>query len=96
MLVGGGVACGVIALISYRGANRDLDAAEAADTYPAHAELVDSARGKRTLAMVLAGGGIALVGAGTVRYVLVRGRESGGVAFGPSPHGGFVSWSGTW
>jgi hypothetical protein len=95
-LVGGGLACGVIGLITYRSATGDLDAADDAATYPEHDELVDKARGKRTLAAVFAIGGVALVGAGTIRFVMVRKRESNAVAIVPTAHGGFVTWSGSW
>ena len=95
-LVGGGVACGVIGFITYRSATGDLDAADDAATYPEHDELVDKAHGKRTLAAVFAIGGVALVGAGTVRYVMVRERERNAVAIVPTAHGGFVTWGGSW
>ena len=95
-LVAAGVASAVIAVLSYRSAIGDLDAADGATTYLEHAELVDDARGKRTLAAVLAGGGLALVGAGTVRYVMVRNRKSSAVAVMPHGRGGLVTWTASW
>ncbi|HEY5934931.1 MAG TPA: hypothetical protein VIU61_09855 [Kofleriaceae bacterium] len=95
-LVGGGVVSGVISLVMYRSATADLDAAEAAPTYPEHVDLVESAKGKRTIAAVLAVGGVALVGAGAVRFVMVRSRESSSIAVVPTTRGGFVTWSGSW
>ena len=95
-LVGGGVVSGVIGFVMYRSATADLDAADAAPTYPEHVDLVDSAKGKRTIAAVLAAGGVALVGAGAVRFVMVRSHERSSIAVVPTQRGGFVTWSGSW
>ena len=95
-LVGSGLVSGIVGLVMYRGAQSDLDAAEAAATYPEHVDLVDRAHGKRTLAAVFGIGGVALVGAGAVRMVMVRKREASAIAVVPTTRGGFVTWSGSW
>jgi hypothetical protein len=95
-LVGGGIVFGVVSLVTYRSATGDLDAADDAPTYPEHVELVDTARGKRTYAAVFAASSVALVGAGAVRYVMVRKRETRSIAIVPTTRGGFVTWSGSW
>jgi tetratricopeptide (TPR) repeat protein len=92
-LVGGGIACAAAGGFMYMQALAKLDDAEKAPTYPEQQALVDSAHQKRTLALVLGGGGVALIGSGLVKYML-HGRESAGsVAIVPTGRGSFVTWS---
>lgn len=104
-LAGGGAVAGALALLVYRSARGDLDDAEAAPDHARHAALVDDAHGKRTIAGVLAVGGVGLIG-GAVAIVLTRRRASDD---GPRaatvrrldlvPRGGggaVVTWSGAW
>jgi len=95
MLVGGGVASAIVGLVVYSQARSDLDAAETSSTLARYQDLVDQAQSKRTLSVVLIGGGAALVGAGLVRYMLHdRHHESHGVAVVPTSGGGLVTWTG--
>ena len=94
-LVLAGAGAGAASYLMYRGANSDLDQADAAEMLAQYENYVDSAHQKRTYAVILAGGGLVLVAAGVVRYAL-RGdrRESSGVAVVPAAGGGLVTWSG--
>ncbi len=96
VLLGGGVLLGLAGVVTYASARSDLDDADAASNYQSHADLVDSAHSKRTIAAVLGAVGVGLVGAGVTRYVLVR-RESASATVGVAPApggGGLVTWSG--
>ena len=94
-LVVAGVAAAVVGFIEYRAATSDLDNAETAGSLARYDQLVDDAHGKRTVSVVLFGGGAALVGAGIARFVLHdRGRESRGVAVVPAHGGGLLTWTG--
>jgi len=95
VLLGGGVVLGVAGVATYASARSDLDAAGDAPDYQRHADLVDRAHGKRTIAVVLGVAGAGLAGAAIVRYVLVRrssARATVGVA--SAPGGGLVTWEG--
>jgi len=93
-LVGAGIACVVVGGIEYKAALGKLDDADHAATYPQQQALVDDAHGKRTLALAFGAGGVALLGAGVVRFVLHgRAEAAGGVAVVPSARGSFVTWS---
>jgi hypothetical protein len=97
VLVGTGVVSSIIGVVMYSSAVSDLDAAEVAPSLDRYDELVDGARSKRMVSVVLIGGGVALFGAGVVRYVLRRdpGRESrNNVVVAPLEHGGLVTWMG--
>jgi tetratricopeptide (TPR) repeat protein len=98
-LVLGGVVAGVVGVVQYRSALSDLDEAEdrsSTTTLDRHGELVDSARGKRTTAVVLVGAGGALIAAGVVRFVLVdRNTEVRNVAIAPASGGAVVSYGGS-
>jgi tetratricopeptide (TPR) repeat protein len=97
VLLAGGIALGAVAAPLYLSARGDLDDAESAGDYEAHGELVESARGKRGIAVVLAAGGGVLVGAAVVRYLLRRPPSSGaraGIGIAPAPGGGLATWSG--
>ena len=95
--MGGAVSLTFGALV-YRGAVTDLDSAERAPTHDRYVDLVDGARGKRLVSVALVGGGVALVGAGVVRFVL-HGRRSSSegrrLALTPAPGGGFITWAGS-
>ena len=94
VLVGGGIVAGVVALVLYKSALEDLDSANAATTYPEQTQLYDQARTSRTFALAIGGGGVALVCAGMIHY-LVRDRgEPAHVAVVPAHGGGLVTWSG--
>ena len=81
--------------MTYLGAGSTLDDAEAAADDQEHADLVESARGKRVLAVVLVGGGVALMAAAATRYYLVhRASAHATVGVAPAPGGGLVTWSG--
>jgi tetratricopeptide (TPR) repeat protein len=93
-LVVGGIASGVAALVTYRGALADRDRAETATSYEAYVERIDRAHTQRTYAVVLGAAGVALATAGGLHYVLSdRGRTDHGVQIAPGRGGGVVSWS---
>jgi len=94
-LVLGGAVAGVFGVVIYVGARSDLDSAEAAPTLTRYDELVDRARTKRAASVVLIGGGVALIGAGIVHYLVHdRATESRGVGVVPATGGGLVTWTG--
>jgi tetratricopeptide (TPR) repeat protein len=94
-LVVAGVGATVGSLLMYRAAQGDLDKAEAAPSLDVYNEHRDRAETKQRYTLVLAGGGIALVAAGVVRFALRDGkRETRGVAVVPARGGGLVTWSG--
>lgn len=93
-LVIGGVAAGVVSFVMYTGARGDLDDAEKAPSIEAYQDLVDSAHDKRTYAVLFAGGGAVLIGAGIVRYKLRDKGEARGVAVAPARGGGLITWTG--
>jgi hypothetical protein len=78
----------------YRAALSDLDRADDATDIERHAELVDSARSKRLVAAALTGGGLALIGAGVIRFI-VHDRRTEQRQFGVAPRqgGGVVTWT---
>jgi tetratricopeptide (TPR) repeat protein len=84
----------VLGGVMYRSAVSDLDAAEGAPTHDRYVDLVDDARTKRLYSVVLVGGGVALVGAGVLRFVMRGPRtETRRVAIMPARGGGLVTWS---
>jgi hypothetical protein len=93
-LVGGGIVAGVIALVMYRSALSDLDAANIATTYPDQTKLYDQAQTSRTFALVFGAGGLALVGAGLFHYVVHDRGERAHIAVVPATGGALVTWSG--
>ncbi len=96
-LVLGGVVAGVVGLVLYTGAREDLDVAEGATSLAQYDDLVDSAGTKRTFAVVIGVGSAALLGAGVVRYMMVRGKanpEARGVSVVPTRDGGLVTFGG--
>jgi uncharacterized membrane protein YidH (DUF202 family) len=94
-LVIGGVATALVGLVVYQSARSDLDSAETSSSLVSYQQLVDDAHGKRTISIVLVGGGLALAGAGLVHYVIhARGHETRGLAIAPASGGGLVTWTG--
>ncbi|MGN6104722.1 MAG: tetratricopeptide repeat protein [Kofleriaceae bacterium] len=92
-LIGGGVVLGIAGLWTYDSALGDLDEAEAAKSYGEHADLVDSAHGKRVYAVIF--GGVAVAATGVGVYRLIRRRaESRALAIVPTGDGGMVTWLG--
>ena len=96
LVIGGAIAT-VAGVVMYTAARADLDTAESAPTLVRYNELVDDAHSKRTISLVLVGGGAAFVGAGVIRYLL---RDNGtssrsrGVGMVPATGGGLVTWTG--
>lgn len=95
-LVIGGVAAVVIGGIVYGGARSTLDDAEEAGSLAEYNDLVDQAQSRRTMSVLLVGGGAILVGAGIARFVL---RDTDGdearVGVVPTTSGGFVTVGGS-
>ena len=94
VLVVGGVAVGVVSFIQYRGALSQLDEAENAMTLDAYDAALTEAHDKRRISLILAGGSVALVAAGVLRYALHTGTETRRVAIVPTQSGGLITWSG--
>ena len=96
LVVAGGVVALVAGGIEYRSARSSLDDAENATTLTSYNSLVDDAHGKRTVSVLLDVGGVALIGAGVIRFIRHdRGGESRGVAIVPTSGGGLVAWGGS-
>jgi tetratricopeptide (TPR) repeat protein len=93
-LVVGGAAAVIGGVVVYRGAVSDLDAAESSDDLNGYQELIDQAQSRRTISIVLVGGGAALVTAGVLRYILRDSGSERGVAIAPTTSGGLVTWGG--
>ncbi len=98
-LVLGGLVAGVVGLVEYRSAQSDLDAAEdrtRTTTLARYHDLVDSAHGERTGAIVLFGAGGALLVGGVIRYALhASDTEVGGVGVAPVRGGGAITYAGS-
>jgi tetratricopeptide (TPR) repeat protein len=97
-LVGAGVIAAVVGLVEHRSALSDLDAAGdrgRTTTLDRFDELVAGAHQKRTMALVLAGAGGALIGAGVIRFVLHREPTEVRVGVAPARGGGVVSYAGS-
>jgi hypothetical protein len=90
----GGAAAAIGGIVVYRGAVSDLDAAESSDDLDGYQDLVDQAKSRRTLSIVLVGGGAALVTAGVLRYILRDSGSEHSVAIAPTTSGGLVTWGG--
>ena len=94
-LVGGGVVAGVLGVVFYQQMNAKLDDSEdrsKAPTIAAHNKLRDEAASKRTLAIGFGVGGVALIGAGIVRYMLRdNGERTNKVAVTPTSDGGLIT-----
>jgi len=94
VLVLAGVGAGAYSYIEYRAATKDLDDAEKQNSIDAYNDLVASAHDKRKLSVIFAGGGVALFGAGVLRWALHGSGESHAVAIVPTHSGGLITWSG--
>ena len=93
-LVVGGIVSIAAGTVVYRGAVTDLDEAEGSPSHDRYVDLVDGARTKRLYSVALFGGGLALVGAGALRFVMrSRRTEVRRVAITPARGGGLVTWS---
>ncbi|MGE0396727.1 MAG: hypothetical protein AB7T06_08430 [Kofleriaceae bacterium] len=96
-LVGGGLIAAGAGVFVYISARKDLDDAEAAMDHSTYADLVDGARSKRILSVVLIGGGAALLGYGVTRIVTREPTETEPrLAITPTRGGGIVTWGGAW
>ncbi len=94
-LVIGGAVSTIVGLVVYSGARSDISDANAAPSYQEHVDLVDDAESKRTLSVVLIGGGVALITAGVLHYMLGDRRiEPRSLAVVPTSEGGLVTWIG--
>ncbi len=94
-LVGGGIVAVGAGVFVYISARKDLDDAERATDHAAYTDLVDGARSKRVLSVVLIGGGAALVGYGVTRIVMRQPMETEPrLSIVPARGGGIVSWGG--
>lgn len=94
-LVIGGAGAAVASIFMYRSAGSELDAAESATTLDGYADHRSGAERKQIYTVALAGGGIALVTAGLIRYALRDSRrEAPAVAIVPGAGGGLITWSG--
>jgi tetratricopeptide (TPR) repeat protein len=91
-----GVGATIGSFFTYRAAQNEVDAADNDSTTLAqYDEHRNNAERNQLYTIVLAGGGIALVTAGVLRYALrSNGRETRGVAIVPSSGGGLITWSG--
>jgi tetratricopeptide (TPR) repeat protein len=88
-----GVGATIGSFFTYRAAQSELDAAEDSTTLKQYDDHHNAAERNQLYTIVLAGGGIALVTAGVLRYTLrSNGRESG-VAIVPRGGGGLITWS---
>jgi tetratricopeptide (TPR) repeat protein len=95
-LVGGGLVAAGAGVFVYISARKDLDDAENATSHDAYTDLVDGARSKRVLSVVLIGGGVALVGYGVTRIVMRKPAETEPrLSIAPARGGGIVSWGGS-
>jgi tetratricopeptide (TPR) repeat protein len=94
-LVGVGIVSTIVGVVMYSGAISTLDDAEMASTYQEHENLVDDAHGQRTLAVIFTAAGIAAIGVGAWHYLSFRKSETSKVAVVPNPHGGMISWAGS-
>ena len=92
-LTGGGVVVVAVSAIVFAAALGKLDDADKATTYQAHADLVDSAHGQRTMSVVLLVGGAGLIGAGVYHYI--RHADPGPTQVGlvPTQGGAFATFS---
>jgi tetratricopeptide (TPR) repeat protein len=94
VLVVGGVASAVLGGLAYRAARTDLDTAESVTDHDRYTEIVDGARTKRVYAVAFAAGGVALVGAGVLRFALRdRSTEVRRVGVAPARGGGLLTWT---
>lgn len=88
-----GVAATVGSFFTYRAAQSEVDAAEGSTSLATYDEHRNNAERNQLYTVVLAGGGIALVTAGVLRYAL-RSNHRETLAIVPTGGGGVITWSG--
>jgi len=94
-LVISGVGATITSVFTYRSALDELDEADHATALADYDTHRHNAERKQLYTWALAGGGLALVTAGVLRYSLRNSRrEASGVAIVPSDRGGLITWSG--
>jgi len=95
-LVGGGLIVAGAGVFVYVSARKDLDDAEDATDHGVYTDLVDGARSKRVLSVVLIGGGAALIGYGVARIVMRKAtaETETQLSVAPTHGGGIVTWGG--
>ena len=94
VLVVGGVTSLVLGSLAYRAAVTDLDTAETVQTHEKYTELVEGAQTKRLVGVALIGGGVVLVTAGVLRFMLRdKHTEVRRVGMTPARGGGLVTWT---
>ena len=94
----GGIVAGAVGLLEYGSERADLDAAEdrsRTTTLARYRALVDGAHDKRTAALLLLGGGSALIAGGIVRYALHAGDAEVRVTVAPLRGGGVMTYTGS-
>ena len=91
-LVAGGVVSTIAGAIMLRSALSARDDADREGTYQDYESAIEDARGKRTIALVFTGAGLALAGAGVLRYALGDRKESRIVA-APMQDGAMMMWN---
>jgi len=90
-LVAAGLVSGVVGIVFYRSAMSTRDRADAATSYDAYGDLIDQAHSKRTISIVLAGAGAALVAGGAFHFLLSE--RAPDVQVVPARGGGAVTWT---
>ena len=95
VLVSGGVVASVMSVVFYQQMSSKLDDADAAMSYDAHQAARDDAASKRNLSLAFGAGGVVLIGAGVVRYMIRdRGDRRSSVAVTPTTDGGLITMMG--
>lgn len=95
-LIGGGVICGVVAVLSYGSARSDRSAADDVTSFQRYSDLIDDANGKRNVAIVFGVAGAGLVAGGVVKWMLrerAYHKRSNEWAIAPAPSGGVLSFA---
>jgi tetratricopeptide (TPR) repeat protein len=97
-LAAGGLGLAIGAAFAYSSALSNLDAAERTSSYDAHAAAVDRAHDRRTLAVALGAGGVALGTLAVVRFLRAdrRREETRTVTVAPTSGGAAVILGGRW
>ena len=95
-LISAGAVASIVGVVLYVSARGTLDDAEAAANHALYEDLVDDARTKRALSVLLVGGGGALIAGGVTRLVLRDRGEHPRVSLVPSRDGALVTWDGGW
>ncbi len=96
VLVGSGIAAGVVGGLFLRAALDSRDQADATTSYRRYSDLVDRAHRDRTYAIVAGAGAVALIGVGCVRIVMHDRDDERAIAIAPVDRGGIIVWGGRW